>query len=179
MPNEGFLQRWSRLKTEPPAPAAPPPVVVAPAPEPIDADAPLPTLADAAQLDAQSDYSAFVGRAVDPDVRRLAMKKLFADPHFNVIDGLDIYMADYNLPSPVSAEMLASLTHALSVFPRAEEEGSDPGSSVGGQTPVVLANVEPESDQPRSKPGSDPQRKNQGLTPGVPDSSNTPPQEAA
>ena len=122
MSNEGFLQRWSRLKTEPPAPelpAAPPPVVVEPeAPLP---EIPLPTLADAAALGIESDYSAFVGRGVDSAVRRLAMKKLFADPHFNVVDKLDIYMSDYNLPSPVSSAMLASLSHARSVFGRIEE----------------------------------------------------------
>ena len=108
MPNEGFLQRWSRLKAEPAAPEAPAPVAAAPVAEAPLASAPdeapaLPTLADAAALDAGSDYSAFVGRGVDSAVRRLAMKKLFADPHFNLIDGLDIYMGDYNLPDPVSA----------------------------------------------------------------------------
>ncbi len=124
MSNEGFLQRWSRLKTEPPAPelpTAPLPVVAeAPVVAP-EMDVPLPTLADAAALGADSDYSAFVGRGVDSAVRRLAMKKLFADPHFNVVDKLDIYMSDYNLPSPVSSAMLASLSHARSVFGRIEE----------------------------------------------------------
>jgi hypothetical protein len=127
MPNEGFLQRWSRLKAEPERVAAEPvvvpvtmpaavpstPAAVAPA-----AETRLPTLADVALLDAQSDYAAFVARGVDADVRRLAMKKLFADPHFNLGDGLDIYMGDYNVPSPVSPAMLASLSHARSVFAR-------------------------------------------------------------
>jgi hypothetical protein len=152
MPNEGFLQRWSRLKAAPeaaelpPAPAELPahathaahtlPAIAAPragAPAAgtpaaetatgtgTETAAPLPTLADAAMLNADSDYSAFVARGVDADVRRLAMKKLFADPHFNLIDGLDIYMADYNLPSPVSPAMLASLSHARSVFGRIDE----------------------------------------------------------
>jgi hypothetical protein len=128
MPNEGFLQRWSRLKADPAeagppavsapvsAPAPPAPLAAAPA-----AEVPLPTLADAAQLNADSDYSAFVARGVDSSVRRLAMKKLFADPHFNLGDGLDIYMGDYNLPSPVSDEMLASLDHAKNLFVRVEE----------------------------------------------------------
>ena len=116
MPNEGFLQRWSRLKAEPeaaPPAAAADAVVAAPG-----AEAALPTLADADRLDAQSDYSAFVARGVDTAVRRLAMKKLFADPHFNLVDGLDIHMADYNLPDPVSPAMLASLTHARNVLAR-------------------------------------------------------------
>jgi hypothetical protein len=120
MPNEGFLKRWSRLKAEPEAPELP---LVEPAPAPATAvsDTPLPTLDDAARLTAQSDYSAFVARGVDSSVRRLAMKKLFADPHFNVVDGLDIYMGDYNLPSPVSEAMLASLTHARSALGRFDE----------------------------------------------------------
>lgn len=124
MPNEGFLKRWSRLKTEPePAALTPAPVPATEAAEVVapEAAAPPPTLADAALLDTESDYSAFVARGVGADVRRLAMKKLFADPHFNVIDGLDIYMADYNVPSPVSAAMLASLSHAKSVFARIDE----------------------------------------------------------
>ncbi|GGE71862.1 DUF3306 domain-containing protein [Massilia psychrophila] len=133
MPDESFLQRWSRLKTVPEAPLPPlvPAVPVVPAAGALRAvpetetetvpATPLPTLADAAVLNADSDYSAFVARGVDADVRRLAMKKLFADPHFNVIDGLDIYMGDYNLPSPVSPEMLASLSHARSVFARIDE----------------------------------------------------------
>lgn len=142
MPNERFLKRWSRLKTAPEAPpthaalpaqeAAPihapqpaPDLPVAGAPHATELATspatPLPTLADAAMLNADSDYSAFVARGVDADVRRLAMKKLFADPHFNLVDGLDIYMGDYNLPSPVSPAMLASLTHARSVFARIDE----------------------------------------------------------
>lgn len=120
MPNEGFLQRWSRLKTAPEAPELP---LAAPelAPPEVAADTALPTLEDAAGLTAESDYSGFVGRGVDSSVRRLAMKKLFADPHFNVVDGLDIYMGDYNLPSPLSEAMLASLSHARSALGRFDE----------------------------------------------------------
>jgi hypothetical protein len=123
MPNEGFLQRWSRLKADPAAAALPvvPEMEPAPLAEAPAAEVPLPTLADAAELNAGSDYSAFVARGVDSAVRRLAMKKLFADPHFNLIDGLDIYMGDYNLPDPVSPEMLASLSHAKNLFARVEE----------------------------------------------------------
>jgi hypothetical protein len=140
MPNEGFLQRWSRLKAEPVAPA---PVEVAPAPVLVQPDEPevevaLPTLADAAALDAGSDYSAFVGRSVDASVRRLAMKKLFADPHFNVKDGLDIYMGDYNVPSPVSEAMLASMSHARNIFARigeALEPDADAPSTIAAEEP--------------------------------------------
>ena len=136
MPNEGFLKRWSRLKAEPVAPEVPaaPPVTAPLAEAPADVPAPeavLPTLADAAGLDAQSDYSAFVARGVDSAVRRLAMKKLFADPHFNLRDGLDIFMGDYNLPDPVSPAMLASLSHARSVLARIDDalDPADPAAA--------------------------------------------------
>lgn len=70
-------------------------------------EAPRLTLEDVQALDAHSDYSAFVSRTVDTHVRNAAMKKLFhADPHFNVMDGLDVYIDDYNnLPSIPKAEL--------------------------------------------------------------------------
>ncbi|HZV65236.1 MAG TPA: DUF3306 domain-containing protein [Telluria sp.] len=116
---ERFLTRWSRLKSEGEADPAPaPPEVAAPiAAAPVlapgaDAEAALPTLADVAALNADSDYSAFVARGVDSTVRRLALKKLFADPHFNLVDGLDIYMGDYNKADPIPDAMLAALNCA-------------------------------------------------------------------
>ncbi len=136
MPEEGFLRRWARVKATggeavaETAPAAAPvaPVIVpaaaAQAPHGAQQGAavpPPPTLAEAAQLTPASDFSAFVGQGVDKDVRRLALKKLFADPHFHVMDRLDMYMDDYNLPSPVSAAMLAGLEHARSALRRPEE----------------------------------------------------------
>jgi len=161
MPGDGFLKRWSRLKATcgdaadaaTPAPARPSeparaqaaPVQAAPAPSaPVLARAPRaapapsapapPTLEDAARLTSDSDFSSFVARDVDKSVQRLALKKLFADPHFHVMDGLDMYMDDYNKPSPVSAAMLAALDHARSAlrYPDAEK----PEASVPVQAPA-------------------------------------------
>jgi hypothetical protein len=143
MPEEGFLRRWARRKSEvregrdggeaaPEALVAPagsvtanadavivaPAALQPPAPAQIDPPAarPLPTLEDVAALDANSDFSAFVARGVDQAVRRSALKKLFADPHFNAMDRLDVYIDDYTKPSPVSEAMLASLEHARSAL---------------------------------------------------------------
>ena len=152
MPNEGLLQRWSRLKAAPEA-SEPPLGGPEPAPPAVADDAPPPTLEDAARLTAESDYSAFVGRGVDSTVRRLAMKKLFADPHFNVVDGLDIYMGDYNLPDPVSEAMLASLTHARSALGRFDEivEAVDaavaPDPSLDIEAPAGESSAPPTPDQ--------------------------------
>lgn len=135
MPEEGFLRRWARVKASggdavaeaprPAPPAAPAPVTVAEpvrqAPPDGEGARPAPTLEDAAQLTPASDFSAFVSHGVDQDVRRLALKKLFADPHFRVLDRLDMYMDDYNKPDPVSATMLAALEHARGALRRPEE----------------------------------------------------------
>jgi hypothetical protein len=53
-----------------------------------------------------------VARDVDPEVKNLAMKKLFADPHFNVMDGLDTYIDDYNTPDPIPKSMFKQLVQA-------------------------------------------------------------------
>lgn len=81
------------------------------APEPVVAPAP-PTLAQAQTLTPQSDFKPFVARGVAPEVRNAAMKKLFSDPHFNVMDGLDIYIDDYSRPDPLPLAMLRQMTSA-------------------------------------------------------------------
>lgn len=127
MAEEGFLRRWARLKAAPePAPepvqeVAPVPVQTPVAAPPVaveEDERPLPTLDDVARLTPESDYSAFVAKGVDKAVQRMALKKLFADPNFAVMDGLDIYIADYNKTAPLTDAMLATLKHAPGVLKR-------------------------------------------------------------
>lgn len=73
---------------------------------------PLPTLDDVRALTPESDFKRFVTRDVDPQVRNAAVKKLFADPHFNVMDGLDIYIDDYSKPDPLPLSMLRKMASA-------------------------------------------------------------------
>jgi hypothetical protein len=72
----------------------------------------LPSLEDVRLLTPESDFSPFVARGVAPAVKNAAMKKLFADPHFNVMDGLDIYIDDYTqreiLPEAMMRKMASS-----------------------------------------------------------------------
>ena len=77
-----------------------------------------PTLEDVALLSRSSDYRRFVAPDVTPEVKNAAMKKLFTDPHFNVMDGLDTYIDDYGKPDPIPASMLRQLvqSHALGLF---------------------------------------------------------------
>ena len=48
------------------------------------------------------------------------MKKLFTDPHFNVMDGLDIYIGDYTQADPLPPGMLEKMVGAelLNLFPK-------------------------------------------------------------
>ncbi|WP_296492473.1 DUF3306 domain-containing protein [Rhodoferax sp.] len=100
-----------------------------------DPPAPAPTLADVQALNADSSFAPFVARDVAPEVRNAAMKKLFADPHYNVMDGLDIYIDDYSLPSPLPAAMLRQMAGAkfLKLFDNEEQvpvpESALPASS--------------------------------------------------
>jgi hypothetical protein len=73
---------------------------------------PLPTLEDVAQLTRESSFARFVAPNVDPSVKNAAMKKLFADPHFNVMDGLDTYIDDYNKFEPIPRSMLRQMVNA-------------------------------------------------------------------
>lgn len=76
----------------------------------------LPTQEDVDKLTHDSDYSAFMSQGVDESVKRSAMKKLFTDPHFNIMDGLDIYIDDYNKFEPITPALLASLNHAKALL---------------------------------------------------------------
>ncbi len=50
-----------------------------------------------------------MGQGVAPEVKNAAMKKLFADPHFNVMDRMDIYIDDYSQPDPLPLAMLRQM----------------------------------------------------------------------
>jgi hypothetical protein len=116
MSADDFFSRWSRRKqasTDAGKPDATSVAIDAPAAPSAPAEAlPPPTLDDVAALTHEADFRRFVAPGVDETVRRTAMKKLFTDPHFNVMDGLDIYIDDYNKFEPLPAAMLAMLEHA-------------------------------------------------------------------
>ena len=130
---DGFLSRWSRRKAqvrdgiapveldtpvpviaEPPAqpsaviPAAPPEALVAP-------EGALPTMDDVSRLTRTSDFSAYLAHGVDENVKRAAMKKLFSDPRYNVMDGLDVYIDDYTKTTPIPPALLRKMTQATAL----------------------------------------------------------------
>lgn len=162
---DGFLGRWSQRKVGArlgqPLDEPPPPVLPVAAPEPAQtpsagaapdsavtapqAKPQAPTLQDVQTLGRESDYSRFVARDVDPTVRNAAMKKLFTDPHFNTMDGLDTYIDDYSLPDPLPLSMLKTMVSAqfLQLFdtPPAEPATQEPAS-----TPLTIEDTHAHTD---------------------------------
>ncbi len=121
---EDFLSRWSRLKQEvkEPSPGGESPHGnQLPAPRAADSATPLPQLPPLDDLTPDSDYRDFFHPKVDEKVRLAALKKLFSDPHFNVMDGLDVYIDDYSKPDPLPAAMLATLRQAQKILEWAKE----------------------------------------------------------
>lgn len=111
---EAFLSRWSRLKRAEGEQQAEPPARIedeaAPALPPID------------QVTPESDFAPFMHPKVADALRRVALKKLFADPHFNVPDLNEAFSGDWTGGEPISAEMLKTLNQARTVLFREEDE---------------------------------------------------------
>jgi hypothetical protein len=115
---EEFLSRWSRLKQRA---REQPPAESQAASSVVDPKAPLPELPPLDKLTIDSDFRGFFHPKVDENLRRAALKKLFSDPHFNVMDGLDVYIDDYSKPNPLPATMLAGLRQAQKILEWAKE----------------------------------------------------------
>ncbi|OGA11398.1 MAG: hypothetical protein A3D95_13950 [Betaproteobacteria bacterium RIFCSPHIGHO2_12_FULL_69_13] len=125
---EAFLARWSRLKRDEAQEKAAPPAEKKPD------DAP-PALPPVDELTPEADFSPFMQPKVGDALRRAALKKLFADPHFNVADPFEAYSGDWTGGEPISEEMLATLNHARSVLfperekPAEEEQKKEPAAA--------------------------------------------------
>jgi len=122
-----FLRRWSRLKRQ----AAVEPEVSAPPPE----------LPPVESLNFDSDFGAFMHAKVDAGIRRAALKTLFRNPRFNVMDGLDVYIDDYSIEDPLPPAVLAQLEHARTTLfgPQTEAE-TEPEKDTGTPAAELSSN---------------------------------------
>ncbi len=122
------------------APDAPGPAVESP-PVPRAEPPPLPTMEDVARLTRSSDYASFVQPGIDPSVSNAAMKKLFSDPRYNVMDGLDTYIGDYNTPDPIPLAMLRQMNQAkfLGLFDDEVDETTDENGAGKGEAGKIAA----------------------------------------
>ena len=121
---ENFASRWSRRKIEArkdkpaepepssgrTAPAVPADADAAAAPPGAPAPRELPPLESLKGL--ASEYTEFLKPGVDENLRRSALKKLFADPHFENFERFEAYCEDFTKGEPIPLAMLKTLEHA-------------------------------------------------------------------
>ncbi len=116
---------------------------------------PKPTLEDVEALTPESDFSRFIQRDVDEKVKNSAMKKLFADPHFNVMDGLDTYIDDYNTPDPLPKTMLRQLVQARMLGLLDDEMPEQPAAVAASSG--ADADAAPDADEAVAEPVPEPE----------------------
>lgn len=111
---EAFLDRWSRLKQEPPEEKAP---AVAEKKE-----EPAPVLPPINELKPESDFTPFMNPKVDPVTRRDALKKLFTDAHYNIPDPFEAYCEDYTKSDPIPEAMLKAINRVRDIAVKGPEK---------------------------------------------------------
>lgn len=128
---EEFLARWSRLKQEQRSSevASEAPAVPAPA----QADEAAPDLPPVEQLTPESDFAPFMHPKVADGLRRTALKKLFSDPRYNVIDKFEAYSDDYTVAATTTPEMVEK---AKRLRDRLEQESQAPPETAAEKTPA-------------------------------------------
>ncbi|MCC6210156.1 MAG: DUF3306 domain-containing protein [Burkholderiales bacterium] len=142
---EAFLDRWSRLKQERAAGQAA--EDAAPAKEgnasaPLKPSAP-PALPPVESLRPDSDFKPFMDPRVSLETRRSALKKLFADAHFQSHDPFEPFSIDLTGEDPIPAEMLKTLDHARRVLFDEKREAEERAARAR----------EPASEKPRPEAG--------------------------
>jgi hypothetical protein len=166
---DDFLSRWSRRKLASTAGRVPPTADAIPAPAGIqspqsipaetgtqqaaEAPAPLPPVES---LTPDSDFTPFMNADVDPSVKRAALKTLFSDPRFNVMDGLDVYIDDYSKPDPLPLEWLQQMNQMKYLGHYIEEVAEDAAAKAeSGTAPAVEAMQEEPIAFPENAPALD------------------------
>ena len=124
---DSFLNRWSKRKAGKEDDLVEQPKETAQTPAPMSSDVeakPPASLEDVEKIDRfDPDFSVFMKPDVDPAVQQAALKKMFTDPHFNIMDGLDIYIDDYSKPDPLPPGMLERMVQSdmLNLFRKTED----------------------------------------------------------
>jgi len=105
---------------------------------PPEPELPPPTLEDVKTLTSDSDFTRFLTPSVAPEVKNAALKKLFSDPRYNVMDGLDVYIDDYSKPAPIPEAILRKLASAgvLGLAGEKDQDGAGQPRDVANATEV-------------------------------------------
>lgn len=136
---EKFLSRWSRLKKESRAEEQ-----AEKAPLRDEKAEPAPTLPAVDKLTPESDFAPFMHPKVQDALRRVALKKLFSDPHFNIPDPFEAYSGDWTGGEPISEEILATLNQARTHLFGPEEKPEDKKDAEAVRDVAQAPDVPPE-----------------------------------
>ena len=87
------------------------------------------------------------------ELRRLALNKLFRDPHFNVPDPFEPYSRDWNIADPIPPDLLAKLNQARTVLLTPEERKAleEREQAEAAKAQDVSLKEEPAADEPGSE----------------------------
>lgn len=150
--DEDFFGRWSRRKhearqVEPPPDAggerADGPAVRGGSEPPAElSDADMPPLET---LGEDSDYSGFLSSGVSDDLRKLALRKLFHLPSFNIRDGLDDYDEDFRFFEPLGDVITADMRHQMEREAERAKQMAAQDSSSESEAELARADDEQES----------------------------------
>ena len=174
--DETFLGRWSRRKQAPPEAAKAEDHVVAEVradderhasvhPQTVQQAEPTAVPADLPPVESlarDADFTRFMRPDVPPRMKNAALRKLFTDPHFNVMDGLDIYIDDYTKADPIPESMLRELAQSrmLGLFDHEEVDvsGDEPKAAPAATVALPSEMLPPADDLPRhaSEPSTEP-----------------------
>jgi hypothetical protein len=181
MADEGFLQRWSRRKAEarePSEQSAPPAQEPAPqratAPEVPDPQAPAPAEARARDADAppdldalpdietltyESDFTAFMGKGVPPELRKRALQRLWrSHPTLANLDGLVEYGEDYTKIGTAKQVVRTAYQVGRGMLRRIDAEAAQEAPAPAGAAGSAGAQRPPSAPEPVER-ASDPPAK--------------------
>lgn len=143
---EPFLARWSRRKLDAQADESVAGAQAVESRSDASAEAHARAADAAAAKSAQvvtPEYREFFDPQVDEQLRRTALKKLFSEPQFNVMDGLDTYVDDYSKPEPIPPAMLRQMNQAKHLLfddeRQAGESAGDTAAAEGAAAAVPVA----------------------------------------
>jgi hypothetical protein len=92
---------------------------------------------------------------VDESLRRKALKSLFQDPRFNVMDGLDVYIDDYSKPDPLPEGWLEKMNQVARLGEYREPEPEAPVPVADSSEAAEKALEEVPAEPSPEPPGSD------------------------
>ena len=137
---EAFLSRWSRMKREQP-------VEERKAEPETPASALPPSLPPMDSVTPDSDFAGFMHPKVKDELRRLALKKLFSDPHFNIPDPFEPFSGDWT-GEALPPDMLAQLNQARTLLFDERDKKKAEGEEKPVEEPVAKTEGEAKQDEP-------------------------------